>query len=527
MAFDHKGDTEVSQGAHNGLVDDNFDDSPGLSNDEKDMRRMGKIQQTKRNFGLLPLLGFTTIMLNSWESVFPFFLTGFINGGGPTLIYGYIFCFFGSIAMCASISEMASMYPTSGGQYHWAALLAPAKWSKFLSWLTGWVSVLGWQAGCASGTFLGGTIIQGLLVLNDPTYNYQRWHGTLLLYAVLLVSVFVNTVAIRILPALEGIILILHVLGFFAILIPLVHLAPISPAEFVFETWSNVSGYSDGLSWLVGLLTSSVLFIGFDGACHMAEEVKNASINVPRAMFFTIFLNGALGFSMIIVILFTIGNVDDALATPTGYPFIEIFMNATQSKAGATAMTSILIALIVFATFGFLASASRQLWAFARDQGLPFSNIIARVDPRWSIPLYSIALTALINSLLALINIGSTVAFNAIVSLVAVGLFSSYVITISLMVRKRLTGEHIPFGPWNMGKYGLYVNIYALAYTTIVMVFSFFPPATPVTAVSMNWSCAVYGGVVILGLVFWAVKGRHQWKGPLMDRRFAEQAETS
>jgi choline transport protein len=126
----------------------------------------------------------------------------------------------------------------------------------------GWVSVIGWQAGCASGTFLGGTIIQGLLVLNHPSYEYQRWHGTLLLYAVLLVTVFVNTVAVRILPALEGVVLILHVLGFLAILIPLVHLAPISSAESVFATWSNFSGYPDGLSWFVGLTTSSVLFVG-------------------------------------------------------------------------------------------------------------------------------------------------------------------------------------------------------------------------------------------------------------------------
>lgn len=94
--------------------------------------------------------------------------------------------------------------------------------------------------------------------------------------------------------------------------------------------------------------------------------MKNASINVPRSMFFTIFLNGALGFAMMMVILFCIGNVDDALKTPTGYPFIEIFRNATQSNAGATAMASILIALIIFATFGYVASASRQLWAFAR-----------------------------------------------------------------------------------------------------------------------------------------------------------------
>jgi choline transport protein len=98
-------------------------------------------------------------------------------------------------------------------------------------------------------------------------------------------------------------------------------------------------------------------------------------------MFFTIFINGALGFAMYIVILFCFGNVEDTLSTPTGWPFIQIFYNSTQSKAGATAMTSILIAMYIFATFGFLASASRQAWAFARDNGLPFSNIFKRVRP--------------------------------------------------------------------------------------------------------------------------------------------------
>jgi choline transport protein len=147
-----------------------------------------------------------------------------------------------------------------------------------------------------------------------------------------------------------------------------------------------------------------------------------------------------------------------------------------------------------------------------------------KVDRHWSIPLYAIGLTAFINALLALINIGSSVAFNALVSLVVAGLFSSYIITISLMMRKRWTGEPIPFGPWNMGRAGWLVNSLALLYTLIVTVFSFFPPVTPVTGVSMNWSCAVYGGTVLSGLSFWAVRGRHQWKGPLMDKRFVEQA---
>lgn len=73
---------------------------------------------------------------------------------------------------------------------------------------------------------------------------------------------FVNTVGIKVMPYLESFILVLHVLGFFAILIPLVHLAPMSSSRFVFAEFVNESGYPDGLSWFVGLTASSVLFIG-------------------------------------------------------------------------------------------------------------------------------------------------------------------------------------------------------------------------------------------------------------------------
>ena len=412
------------------------------------------------------------------------------------------------------------MYPTSGGQYHWVALLAPPKYAKFFSWLCGWVSALGWQAGATSGTFLGGTIIQGLLVLNDPTYDYKRWHGTLLLYAVLAVSLFVNTVLIRLMPYLEGCILFMHILGFFAILIPLVHLAPVSSAKFVFATFIDESGYADGLSWFVGLTASSVLFIGYDGAVHMAEEVKNAAVNVPRSMFFTIFVNGALGIASFIALLFSIGDIDNVLSTPTGWPFIQIFYNATNSKAGTTAMTSLLITLIVFATFSYVASASRQLWAFARDRGVPGWQKISIVDERFHIPLYALGVTAVINACLGLINIASTTAFNAILSLLSAGLFSSYLITIGLLIRKRIVGERIHFGPWAMGRFGLPINIIAFSYTLIVMVFSFFPPAVPVTAVSMNWGCVVFIGVVIIGLVYYALIGHRQYNGPVMDRDF-------
>jgi amino acid transporter len=112
----------------------------------------------------------------------------------------------------------------------------------------------------------------------------------------------------------------------------------------------------------------------------MAEEVQNASMNVPRAMFLTIFINGALGFASYIFMLYCFGSPTEALKFTYGLPFIEIFYNATGSKAGTTAMISLLIAMYIFATFGFVASASRQAWAFSRDGGLPMSGLFRRVS---------------------------------------------------------------------------------------------------------------------------------------------------
>ena len=110
-----------------------------------------------------------------------------------------------------------------------------------------------------------------------------------------------------------------------------------------------------------------------------AEEVINASVIVPWCMIGTILLNGTLGFATVIAFLFCIGNVDDALNSATGYDFIEVFYAATKSHAGASVMTAIPTALVICASFGFLASASRLTWAFARDKGLPFSNFLAHV----------------------------------------------------------------------------------------------------------------------------------------------------
>ena len=109
-------------------------------------------------------------------------------------------------------------------------------------------------------------MLQGLLVLNYPNYVYERYHGTLLLYAIMLIALIFNTILARQLPNIESAILVLHIIGFFAILIPLTVLAPHGSAHDVFAVFSNSGAFqTQGLSFFVGIITSVFAFVGMYG----------------------------------------------------------------------------------------------------------------------------------------------------------------------------------------------------------------------------------------------------------------------
>lgn len=134
--------------------------------------------------------------------------------------------------------------------------------SNFLSYLTGWILVIAWQAACASVTWINSTIILGLVQVNYPGYVTETWHGTLIFYAVIAVAVLINTYLGRLFPWLEAVAFIVHILGFFAILIVLVYLAPKNDPKAVFQDFTNFGGHTDVQSALVGAVTLMYMFNG-------------------------------------------------------------------------------------------------------------------------------------------------------------------------------------------------------------------------------------------------------------------------
>lgn len=153
--------------------------------------------------------------------------------------------------------------------------------------------MLGWQTGAANTAFLAGTQIQGLIILNNSSYVPERWHGTLLTFAVAAFSVFFNTILVKHLPLVEGIVLIVHIFGFFAVLVTLWVLGPVGDAYTVFTTFNDYGNWGNaGLSTLVGVLAVMIPLLGADGAVHMSEELRDASKALPRAMIWTTIVNG-------------------------------------------------------------------------------------------------------------------------------------------------------------------------------------------------------------------------------------------
>jgi choline transport protein len=477
-------------------------------------------------------------------------------------------------------------------------MLAPPKYKTVCSYVIGWLTSLAWVATVATETLFAGTMIQGIVSLDYPDYDTstQRWHGTLLTWCVICVCIFVNVVIPAWLPRFEVFILVFHIAGFFAILITLLVMTPeLGSNASVWLTSLNEGGWpTQGVSYCVGFLGNVATFVGADASVHLAEEVSNPAVNIPKAIIGAMLINGSVGFAMMVTILYCLGDVDSVLNSKTAFPFIQIFFNSVGNIAGATVMAAVVLTLTWACSIGITTTASRMTWSFARDNGLPMSHYLSRVSSRTKVPVWAALAVTGIAALLTLIYIGSDTAFNDVISLTITGFYGSYLMPAAFLLYHRIKGNILPpgteieplqqgaqeeqtkpsgkavdgdgltaggpskssssnpafghhdsdrdsstsalannsnvvinarlvWGPFRLpGLFGIINNLYACCYMVFVIFWSVWPPATPVTAATMNYSVVVTGGVMLLSAIWYFVRAKHVYKGPLIDSEVAE-----
>lgn len=323
----------------------------------------------RRIFNFTQIFAFSLTFMSTWLGMCTNMWFALYNGGPQTFAWSVIIAYVGALAQSASLAEMASIQPIAGAQYHWTWALAPTGCKRFVTWMQGWVTWFGWISLLAGIANVNAGLLQSLASLNNPDYVPEQWHVVLIIYAMVISQTAINIFAYKLVPKIEMAAGILYVCLFVVFLTVLAALGDKHSASYVFTSSTVSSGWSDTFTaWNIGMLTCAWSFTGFDGALHMSEEVRKAKHAVPRALFWTIALNGILGYAMVLAILFASGSLDEDLNSY--WPIIVIVQNVTGSVKATTALISLLFAVSYCVGLASITTVSRLTWAWARDGGL-------------------------------------------------------------------------------------------------------------------------------------------------------------
>ena len=419
-----------------------------LAEDAAALASYGHQQELQRNFSSLAMLGLAFAILNSWTALSASLSLALPSGGPTSVIWGLVTAGICNLALASSLAEFLSAYPTAGGQYHWVAVISWKKWVPILSWIIGWINTAGWVALTATAGLLGSQLIVGTISFMTPSYSPQRWHQFLIYIGYNIFAFLVNAFGSTILPLFTKGAFIWSIAGFVIICITL--LACASPnyqsGKFVYRDFINQTGWPDGLAWLLGLLQGGLGLTGFDAVAHMIEEIPDPSREGPKIMIYCVAIGLFTGFVFLSVLLFVLKDVNNVISSTAG-PVLQIFFDATNNRAGSICLLMFPLICLLFAGTSIMTTSSRMTYAFARDGGLPFSRVFAKVNMRLDVPMNALYLTTVLVIIFGCIFLGSSSAFNAIVSasVVALGITYATPPAINCLRGRRMLPETRPF----------------------------------------------------------------------------------
>ena len=230
----------------------------------------------------------------------------------------------------------------------------------------------------------------------------------------------------------------------------------------------------------------------------------------------SVLFNGIAGLIYCLILLFSLGDLDNLLTSSTGFPFMQLFLNVTNSPAGAIIMSLLPTLIATFATAAGLTSCSRTFWAFARDGGIPAAEYFSHVNTSSQLPIRMIILVGVLQFLLGLVYLGSTTAFNAILSMAVLGMYMSYVLPIIYMLLYGRGAAGLLRGPFQMSRaVGTCVNTVAIIWLIVAMFFSTWPNFYPVTKDNMNYSTVVLAGWLLVGSIMYLTTCRTKYEVPI------------
>lgn len=119
------------------------------------------------------------------------------DGQSVSVLWGWVFVTLISIAIAASLAEICAVYPTAGGVYYWSAMLSTKEWAPMMSFIDGWLTLVGNWTVTLSITFGGAQLILSAISLWDESFVANEWQTILMFWAVIGTCALINVFCAR------------------------------------------------------------------------------------------------------------------------------------------------------------------------------------------------------------------------------------------------------------------------------------------------------------------------------------------
>ncbi|MBX6773532.1 MAG: amino acid permease [Chloroflexi bacterium] len=482
-------------------------ESRRVGNGDNELASFGYKQELLRDMGGFSNFAISFSIISILTGAVTLYGYGFNQGGPAVMGIGWPLVTIFVLMVAASMAELASAIPTSGAIYHWASILGGPGWG----WYAAWFNMVG-QVTIVAGIDFGCATFASTLLFGEPT-KVQL----LTVYAVILLShAILNHVGIRVVAKLNDVSAIYHMVGVGALIAALVYFGPQRDVSYLFETGFSTatgSGMPYWFAFLLGLLQAQWTYTGYDASAHTSEETIDSRVRAPWGVYLSVAVSSIFGYLMLALVTLSIKD-PNAVAAAGGNGFIAVIEQAMGGTFGRAVLWMVTIAMW-FCGLSSVTSISRMIYAFSRDNGMPFSYLWSRVSRRFRTPAAAIWLSVVLAFCCALADN----VYAVVTSISVIGLYGSYAIPLLLKLRAQWKGawSQQDNGPWNLGSWSTVVNTIAVIWVAFITVLFVIAPSDVQLTEHFTLHYATgttFATVLVLLTIWYVVSIRKQFVGP-------------
>ncbi len=493
------------------------------SEDKKILHQMGYAQELSRSMSKFSNFAISFSIICILSGGINSFAQAISSVGGAGAGIGWITGCVISGMFALSMAQIASAFPTAGGLYHWASTLG----NRFWGWLTAWLNLLGLI------TVLGAINIGTAYFFAGTFGGYFGFTGTdiqvvMFVAAITILQALFNHLGIKVTTMLTDISGYIIFATTAVLVLACLYFAPAIDIARLW-TFTNFSGdagggvfpQSDNMNYLflLCLLLPVYTITGYDASAHTSEETLKAAYSVPKSIVSAVLWSSLIGWIMICAI--TLAIPDLAVAASQGWGMFFATMDAILPASLKMVIYFFILIAQLLCGLATVTSASRMLFAFARDDGMPLgSKSLAAVSPKYRTPVAAIwtatALCILYVVLALNIKVGEASIYVIVVNSTLVFLFLSFTIPLVAGLFAYGTSKWPNPGPWSMGA-GLYklVTVLSVVGMGVILFIAVAPPNERVLWVVL--------GFLALAVVLWVLVENRRFKGPPMGEAVAKR----